>query len=98
MSANHRTETITEIAARGNIGMTCSGCGRKGVADGKTAARWFFVHRWDTHTARAGVHFRCIECGGTGTRFGLTHDRPTVPGWGPRSEADWKRVVARLRG
>lgn len=98
MGANFRAETISEIAGRGNLAMTCSRCGRQGVVDGPRAARYFFCQRWDGHTARAGRHFRCIECGGTATRIGLTYALPTAPGWGPRSEEDWRRLVRRLRG
>ena len=98
MGANVRAETISELAGRGNLAMSCSRCDRKGVVDGPRAARYFFCQRWDTNVARAGRHFRCIECGGTATRIGLTYADPTVPGWGPRSEEQWKRLVARLRG
>ena len=98
MAANFNPETISEIARRGNLGMRCARCGRRGVVDGPRAARYFFCQRWDGHVSRAGWHFRCIVCGGTGTRIALTFALPTVPGWGPRSEQEWQRLVRRLRG
>jgi hypothetical protein len=98
MGANFRVETINDIATRGNIAAVCGGCGRTGVVDGPKAVRYFFCWGWDKHVARAARHFRCIECGGNPWRLGLTHDLPSGPEWGPRTEDDWRRLVKRMRG
>jgi hypothetical protein len=97
VSANHRFETLGEIAGKGfNVLARCA-CGHRGTVDSRKLARLFFVRRWDGRQHMIGSHLRCSRCGARPDRVEPSHGRPDGPAWGPRVEADWKRLVARLR-
>lgn len=96
MSANHRFETLAEIAGSGsNIHARCA-CGHAGVIDGRRLARYFFVRRWNGRKHMIGDHLRCSICGQRPARVAPTFAAVHGPGWGPATEGDWKRLVARL--
>lgn len=98
MGANRRYESLSEMVSEpGGLEVRC-GCGHKGVVDGRKLARLFFVRRWNSRIHMIGAHLRCSKCGGRPVKISATWAKPDGPPWGPRSEADWKRLAARLRG
>jgi hypothetical protein len=99
VSANHRYETLTEMVDGGrNVAAICDGCGHRGVVSGRKLARFFWVRRWDGRKHLIPGRLRCSRCGARPAHLWPVYAKPTGPEWGPRSEADWKRLVARVRG
>lgn len=99
MAANHRFETLSEMVGRGggNLKVAC-GCGHRSVVDGRKLSRLFFVQRWSGRRHMIRDHLRCSTCGARPERVEPTYAAATGPDWWPRTEADWKRLAARLRG
>lgn len=98
MSANTRFETLGDITRkRGNIAVGCSGCQRRAVISGEWLERVFNVHRWDKRVHQIRQRIRCARCGARPDILRVTHQRPTLDR-PPRSEAEWRRLAARLRG
>ena len=89
---------MSEIAGSGSNLLASCRCGHHGVLDGKRLARYYFVRRWNGRKHMIGDHLRCSSCGSRPVQVSPTFARPSGPGWGPGTEADWKRLVARLRG
>lgn len=98
VSANTRTETLADMAKHAKAVAAQCDCGHVGIVDLQKLLRLFWVRRWDTRVHMAVDHLRCTACGARPYRLRMTHQLPTGPDWGPRTEEDWKRLVARLRG
>jgi len=97
VSANTRFDVLADLPRRkANLQATC-GCGHVGVVDAEKLMRWFFVQRWPSALAVVGMHLRCSLCRGRPIKLRPTLAKPSGPEWGPRTDADWKRVVQRLR-
>lgn len=79
-----------------NLRAQCDNCGHGGVVDGPKVWRWFQVHRWDGTLAKVSEHMRCSVCRRRPTILSPTEEPPSMD-FGPRSEAEWKEAVARLR-
>jgi hypothetical protein len=98
MAANHRFETIGDAARKGaNFAVACSGCDRRAVIDGRWLERMFFVRRWDGRMSMLALRLRCGRCGARPDLVRVTHQRPTLD-LPPRTDAEWRRLAARLRG
>ncbi len=98
MSANTRFETLGDVVwKRGNIAVGCSGCQRRAVISAEWLERVYAVHRWDRRFAFIGRRLRCSRCGARPDIVRVTHARPTLDR-PPRTEAEWRRLAARLRG
>lgn len=98
MSANTRFETLGDIARkRGNLAVGCSGCQRRAVISGEWLDRLFMVQRWDGRVAFIRQRIRCSRCGARPDLVRVTHQRPTMDR-PPRTEAEWRKLAARLRG
>lgn len=79
-----------------NLAVECGNCGHHGVVDGPKLWRWFALHRWDSGLTKIAEHMRCSVCRRRPTGFEATTATPSID-FGPRSEAEWKAAVARLR-
>lgn len=80
-----------------NLKAECSNCGHHGVVDGPKLWRWFALHRWNDGHSKVAEHLRCSVCKRRPTNLAPTQEEPTMD-FGPRSEAEWKTTVKRLRG
>lgn len=79
-----------------NLGVECGNCGHRGVVEGAKIWRWFALHRWNGELNKVGEHMRCSVCRRRPTSLAPTPAEPSID-FGPRSEAEWKAAVQRLR-
>ena len=87
-----------DIARRqANVAALCQ-CGHIGVLDGSKLWRFFTIRRWETAIHRVARRLRCSVCGRRAREIRMSNQRPHGPDWGPRTQAEWERLVARLRG
>ena len=97
MGANARIETLTDlIRQNGNVLVACS-CGHRSIVDARRLARWYACHGWTTRIAQIGTHLKCSRCGKRPATISNTYGAPTGPPWGPVTDADWQKLVKRLR-
>lgn len=90
-------ESLEEIRRnRSNVAVRCGFCEHRGVVDGGILWRWFALHHWDSRPIDVIEHMRCTICRRRPVEVAATLETPTIE-FGPRDEAEWQEVVARLR-
>lgn len=98
MSANTRFETLFDVDRHGaNVLARCR-CGHAGIVEGRKLMRYWMVMQWDYRLVVIGDHLYCSRCRRRPAQLRITRQPPTGPTWGPRTDADWRRLVERLRG
>ena len=96
--ANVKFDTLFDVTRRGaNLHVRCR-CGHSSVVDAAKLQRWYSCHRWLMQMQFVGEHLWCSKCHRRPVKVGPIGQAPTAPDCFPQTEADWERVVKRLRG
>lgn len=100
MSANRKMDHLGHALAAGHsLEVRCqlSACGNRQVIAIVQLKRLFFYRRWNEDLHHVRYRLRCTRCNARHPYLTIVHDAPTMS-VGPTSEAEWKRLAARLRG
>jgi hypothetical protein len=98
MAANTRLDSLHDlIKHKANLRMTCQ-CGRQHVYDAARLCRYAMCRNWNVQLEALSSRLRCGQCGRRGPRLRAVPDAPTPDDPFPRDEAEWTRLVRRLRG
>ena len=99
MSANTRLDSLHDLMRhKANLLVTCRSCGKQHIYDAERFARYALCRNWNTQLESLICRIRCDRCGRRNPHVKATPEPPTPADPFPRSEAEWKRLVQRLRG
>jgi hypothetical protein len=95
---NLKWETLEQFTERqANIAATCLRCRRRTTLDAQKLARYFAVMRWPTAIHQVALHLYCSQCGNRPDKLRPCRKLPDAPQFLPTTEAEWIRLIRRLR-
>lgn len=98
MGANVKILDLGDVCRKGwQLGIICV-CGRRVTIDAALTYRWYLCHGWDTRIFMVPRHLWCTRCRCRPIRVGISAGKPLDLGFFPEYEADWVKLVKRLRG